>query len=169
MPVHEHREASKFIDVKFCLVVTSDAILKGLRKDEVTDSVKSYLNSSGFKLIQNTVVPNNRRKIAETVKKFSRKCDIVIVTGGTGIGDKDVSVDSVKELCSKEMPGFGELFRYLTYLSHGSAAIMSRAMACRVNSSVVFITPGSKDAVNLALTKIIVPESRHIAFELKRR
>ena len=169
MPVHEHREASRLIEVKFCLVVTSDSILKGSKKDEVTGLVRSYLDSVGLRLVQNTIVPNDCRKIAEVVKEYSRKCDIVVVTGGTGIGDKDVSVEAVKGLCSKEMPGFGELFRYLTYLNHGSAAIMSRAMACRVNYSVVFVTPGSKDAVNLALTKLIVPESRHIAYELRRK
>ena len=169
MPVHEHREASKLLNVKFCLAVTSDAILKGLRRDEITDLVKSYLSSAGMKLVENTIIPNNQGRIVEVVKEYSRKCDIVIVTGGTGIGDKDLSVEAVSKLCLKDLPGFGELFRYLTYMNYGSATIMSRAMACRVNYSVVFVTPGSADAVNLALTKIIVPESRHIAYELRRR
>jgi len=169
MPVQEHREASKLLEVRYCLIVTSDAVVKGLRKDEITDLVSSHLQSTGMKLIDHAVLPNNPAKIAELVKEYSRKCDIVIVTGGTGIGDRDVSVEAVRKLCFKELPGFGELFRYLTYLRHGSAAIMSRATACRINYSVVFVTPGSKDAVELALTKLIMPESRHLAYELRGR
>ncbi len=168
MPVEEHREAAKNVFVDFCLLVTSDAILRGERKDLVTSLVKELVNNVG-RLKQSAVVPNNIGVIKEKVKQFSRECDVVLVTGGTGVGDRDVSVEAVKELCMKELPGFGELFRHLTYMKHGTAAMVTRAYACRVNYAVVFITPGSPDAVRLGLEKLILPEVKHLVYELRRR
>jgi molybdenum cofactor biosynthesis protein B len=167
-PVEEHRKLSSEYKVSFCLIVTSDAVIRGERPDKITPLVDALVKESGNKLVNTAVVPNDLRKIRDKVKEFSRKCDIVVVTGGTGLGDKDVSVDAVSSECIKEMPGFGELFRYLTFKKHGTAALMSRAMACRVNYSLVFVTPGSPDAVEMALRDLIIPECKHMVFELRR-
>ncbi|MCD6324446.1 MAG: molybdenum cofactor biosynthesis protein MoaB [Desulfurococcales archaeon] len=168
MPVKEHRKAAEQISVNFCLIVTSDAVLRGERKDLITPLVKDLVASAGT-LKHSEVVPNDLKKIQDSVRTFARRCDVVLVTGGTGIGDRDVSVDAVRDLCVKEIPGFGELFRHLTYVRHGTAALMSRAFACRVGYAAVFVTPGSPDAVNLALKELIIPESKHLVYELRRR
>jgi molybdenum cofactor biosynthesis protein B len=70
-------------------------------------------------------------------------------------------------MCSKDIPGFGELFRYLTYLRHGTAALATRATACAVGDRLVFAVPGSPEAVETALTKLILPEVRHLIAELR--
>jgi molybdenum cofactor biosynthesis protein B len=92
---------------------------------------------------------------------------VVLLTGGTGLGPRDLSVDVVRDMCTKDIPGFGELFRYLTYQVHGTAALATRAMACAVGDRLVFVTPGSTDAVGLALEKLILPEVRHLIAELR--
>ncbi len=168
MPVDEHRKISADYRVNFCLVVTSDAVIRGERQDKITPLVDALVKESGNKLIGAVVVPNDLKEIKDKVKEFSRKCDIVLVTGGTGLSDRDISVEAVSSECMKEMPGFGELFRYLTFKKHGTAALMSRAMACRINYSLVFVTPGSPDAVNMALRDLILPECKHMVFELRR-
>lgn len=168
MPVHEHRRLSEDITVRLCLLVTSDSVYRGERTDEVTPLVKSILEGTRHKFKKTVIVPNKREMIAEIVSQWSSECDIILVTGGTGISRKDVSVDAVTELCVKDLPGFGEIFRYLTYKKYGSAAIASRAKACIVGNAIVFVTPGSVDAVEMALKELILPEAPHLVHELRK-
>ncbi len=168
-PVGEHRKLAENVVVRFCILVTSDAVYQGRRRDEVTPAAATAVTDAGHILVNAAVAPNDPSKIESMVKESISVCDAVLVTGGTGIGPKDVTVDAVRKLCSKELPGFGELFRYLTYLKHGAAAMASRAFACVAGDSIVFVTPGSKDAVELALTKLILPEIKHLVYELRGR
>ncbi len=168
MPVHEHRKLSEGIAVRFCLVVTSDSVYRGERTDEVTPLVKSMLEGTRHRLQKSIVLPNRKGEIAEKIREWSSECDIILVTGGTGISRKDVSVDAITELCVKDLPGFGEIFRYLTYEKYGSAAIASRARACTVGDAIVFVTPGSVDAVEMALKELILPEAPHLVHELRK-
>lgn len=172
MPVEEHRklwESSK-INIRFCLVVTSDAVFKRFREDLITPLVRRLLTSFGYELTLNEVIPNDANLISDTLERCFEVCDIVIVSGGTGISKRDLSADVVTSYCDKVIPGFGELFRYLTYLEFGSAAILSRSYACvaKNGSTIVFLTPGSPQAVELALTKLILPEVKHMVGELRK-
>ncbi len=168
-PVSEHRKSAESLIVRFCIVVTSDAVYEGRRRDEVTPAIATAVADTGNILVNAVVVPNDPTRIEAVVKESMSVCDAVIVTGGTGVGPKDVTVDTVRKLCVKDIPGFGELFRYLTYLKHGAVAIASRAFACVAGNSVVFVTPGSRDAVELALTKLVLPEVKHLIYELRGR
>lgn len=168
MPVKEHRKESEGLEVKLCLIITSDSIHKGLKKDEITPHVSKLVDEFKLKLIKSTIVPNDAEQIVEALNNCLSECDVCLVTGGTGISRKDISVDVVKKLCVKELPGFGEIFRYLTYVRYGSAAMLSRAHACVVSDKLVFVMPGSPDAVDLALKEIILPEVRHAIFELRK-
>ena len=89
----------------------------------------------------------------------------VVVTGGTGVAPRDVTPDTVAPLLDREIPGFGELFRHLSYEDVGSAAILSRALAGLAAGRVVFVLPGSRGALRLALEKLILPELGHLAAE----
>lgn len=168
MQVEEHRGFWSGLKVRFCLVVTSDSILKGLKEDEITPLVEGLVVGAGHELVNHKVVPNDLEVIYKEVGECLNYCDVVLVTGGTGLSKKDLSVDAVSKVCVKHIPGFGELFRYLTYLEFGPAAMLSRSYACVTEGSAIFITPGSPQAVRLALTKLILPEVKHLVGELRR-
>jgi molybdenum cofactor biosynthesis protein B len=89
----------------------------------------------------------------------------LIVTGGTGVAPRDVTPDSVEPLLERSVPGFGELFRALSFQEIGSAALLSRALAGLARGRVVFVLPGSRGAVRLALERLILPELGHLAAE----
>jgi len=169
LPIKEHREKSKAVSVDFCLVVTSDSVFQGKKQDKITPLVQSILTPTKHRLKNSVVVPNTAEDIRKAVREGVNRCDVVIITGGTGIGPKDISVDVLKEICLKELPGFGELFRYLTYSKHGWGALASRATGCVAGNSLVFAVPGSPDAVSLALEQILLKEVPHLIYELRGR
>ncbi|WP_025700987.1 molybdenum cofactor biosynthesis protein B, partial [Paenibacillus forsythiae] len=93
--------------------------------------------------------------------------EAVLLTGGTGIAPRDSTYEAVESLLDKTMPGFGEIFRYLSFAEDiGTAAILSRAVAGTVGSTAVFSMPGSVGAVKLAMTRLILPELRHVMREI---
>lgn len=95
--------------------------------------------------------------------------DAIITNGGTGIAYRDVTIEAVKNMLEKEMPGFGEIFRMLSYQENiGPAAMLSRAIAGVRQHTAIFSTPGSSGAVKLAMGKLIIPELSHIVNELKK-
>lgn len=95
--------------------------------------------------------------------------DAILINGGTGLAKRDVTIESIQPLLNKEMVGFGEVFRMLSYTEDiGSAAILSRAIAGVSNDTVVFCTPGSRGAVKLAMKKLIIPEISHVIWEIKK-
>jgi molybdenum cofactor biosynthesis protein B len=107
--------------------------------------------------------------IQKTIREIleSPKVDALISTGGTGITPADVTIEAVKPMLEKELPGFGELFRHLTYQELGSAAVMSRAMAGVAKGKAVFCLPGSPHAVKLCLERLILPETAHIVLHAR--
>lgn len=95
--------------------------------------------------------------------------DVIITTGGTGIARRDVTIEAVKPLLDKEIEGFGELFRYLSYTEDvGTKALLSRAIAGTIMNKLIFTLPGSTGAVKLAMTKLIIPELNHMVYELNK-
>jgi molybdenum cofactor biosynthesis protein B len=103
-----------------------------------------------------------------TSKLSDESVQAVIVNGGTGISRRDSTFEAVDALLEKRLDGFGEIFRYLTYQDIGSPAIMSRATAGIVKGRVLFSTPGSENAVRLAMEKLILPELGHILQQLNK-
>lgn len=168
MPVKEHREEAASVEVSLGLIITSDSILKGLKKDEITPLMERVCSEYGVTLKNRVLVPNKEEEIKKAVSYLMSSCNVIVVTGGTGLSPRDITVEALKNYCSKDIPGFGELFRYLTFLRHGSAAIASRSFACVSGSTVIFALPGSPDAVELALRELIMPEIRHILYELRK-
>ncbi len=165
--IERHRRESEELEVSFCVVVTSDKVLRGAYEDEVVPTVARVLSERGLRLESWAIVPNERSAVASEVTEKLKKCDIVLVSGGTGLGPRDVSVDVVSGMCTRSVPGFGELFRYLTYQLHGTAALATRAMACAVGDRLVFVVPGSPSAAALALDKLVLPEAKHLIAELR--
>ena len=92
----------------------------------------------------------------------------MLLTGGTGLGSRDLSFETVSALLTKPLPGYGELFRLLSYQEIGAAAMLSRAVGGLVGRTVVLTMPGSPAAVRLAVERLIVPELRHLVREARR-
>jgi len=94
---------------------------------------------------------------------------LILFNGGTGISPRDTTYDVVSQMIEKPLPGFGELFRMLSYQEVGAAAMLSRATAGVYNKTLVFCMPGSPNAVQVALEKLILPEINHLAWEVVRK
>jgi len=115
-------------------------------------------------------VPNewDRIKAAVLHAVYEAHADVVITTGGTGLSSTDLTVEVVENLITKKMPGFGELFRFLSYQQIGAAAMLSRATAGLVDTTLVFALPGSAQAAQVALDKLILPELKHAVKQAKK-
>jgi molybdenum cofactor biosynthesis protein B len=153
----------------FALIVTSDT--RTQREDETGRIAVSLIEGDGHRVISHTIVPNSDEKIRSEVERmlFDDAIEVIVTSGGTGIGPKDRTTTAITPMLEKEMPGFGELFRRLSYDEVGGAAIMSRATAGVANGKLIFCLPGSRNAVKTALTKIILPNVGHMQWELSRK
>ena len=153
----------------FALVVTSDTRTE--KEDETGATERNLIENEGHKIVEHSIISNDETKISAEIKRLikSKSTQVIIISGGTGIGPKDKTVKAVTPLFEKEMPGFGELFRRLSYEEIGGAAIMSRATAGVANNKLIFCLPGSKSAVRLALSEIILPNVGHMQWELGRK
>ncbi len=108
------------------------------------------------------LVPDDRSKIITAIlDMLNNNIDVIVTTGGTGISPKDVTIEAVKMVVEKEMEGFGELFRLLSYKEIGEAAMLTRAFAGISRNKVIFCLPGSENAVRLGI-KLIKPQLKHI-------
>ena len=94
--------------------------------------------------------------------------DVIISTGGTGISRRDTTIDVVDQRLEQQLPGFGELFRHLSYQEIGSGAMLSRATGGVVGGKLLFALPGSQAAVELGMSRLILPELRHLIRELRK-
>jgi molybdenum cofactor biosynthesis protein B len=132
-------------------------------KDESGDLIERLVKGSGHKVFFRRLIPDDRILIEEGVKyALQSAVDAVIFCGGTGIAPSDVTIEAVSPFLEKVLPGFGEIFRFLSYGEIGSAAVLSRAVAGVAKGKVFFCVPGSMDAVRLCLEKLILPEAAHI-------
>lgn len=116
------------------------------------------------------IVPDDAEEITRTVKHLlGRGIDAIITTGGTGIAGRDVTIEAVRPLFDKEIEGFGEIFRMLSYTEDiGSRSILSRAVAGTSGRTVIFTLPGSTGAVTLAMERLVIPELNHCVHELNK-
>jgi molybdenum cofactor biosynthesis protein B len=166
MSVVEHKAKDKK-SVRYYVITVSDT------RDETTDTsgqrIKSSLTSEGHEMSGYRIVKDEPLQIEALLNEVLAGDDVdaVIVNGGTGIAPRDGTFEVVSRLLEKKLDGFGEIFRYLSYLDIGSAAIMSRAVAGTAHGKVLISLPGSKGAVSLAMEKLIVPELRHMVSQLQ--
>ena len=168
MSTEEHKQnAPKKVRCK--VITVSDT------RDKETDKsgrlMIELLQEAGHIVADYCIVKDESMPIQdEIVKGCGREdIDVILSNGGTGIAKRDITIETVKGLLEKEMVGFGELFRMLSYQEDiGSAAILSRAIAGVVNDKAVFSTPGSTGAVRLAMNKLILPELAHVVREIKK-
>lgn len=124
--------------------------------------IQALLRERGHRIGLYRIVPDEPRRIIDALAAMPPTTDIVICSGGTGLARRDTTYEAIARLLEKEITGFGELFRMLSYEQIGAAAMLTRATAGVVGSRVVFALPGSTAAVELAMTKLILPELGHL-------
>jgi molybdenum cofactor biosynthesis protein B len=132
--------------------------------------VAELLAAAGHAVLSREVVRDDAGAIAAALRAELGRAgvDAVILTGGTGVAPRDVTPEAVLPLLERVVPGFGELFRALSYQEIGSAAILSRALAGLAAGRVVFVLPGSRGAVRLAMEKLVLPEIGHLLGEARK-
>lgn len=168
MSSEEHKkEAPKAVRCK--IITVSDT--RNQETDKSGKLMMEMLEGAGHKIVDYCIVKDETAPIqAEILKGCDREdIDVILTNGGTGIAKRDVTIEIVEGLLEKEIVGFGELFRMLSYQEDiGSAAILSRAIAGVVKDKAVFSTPGSTGAVKLAMSRLILPEIGHVVREINK-
>ncbi|REK19154.1 MAG: molybdenum cofactor biosynthesis protein MoaB [Planctomycetota bacterium] len=163
----EHRATAP--DEVACAVVTvSDS--RTLETDTCGQAVCDLLTAGGFAVAAREIIPDEpdvMRPLLERLRDDTA-IDAVLLTGGTGASSRDQTYETVSALLTKQLPGYGELFRMLSYQEIGAAAMLSRATGGLMQRTVVLSMPGSPAAVRLAMQRIIVPELRHLVREARR-
>lgn len=150
-----------------CFVLTvSDS--RTLATETSGRAIADLLTSGGHTVVDRRLLPDDPDQIRALVLERAGTGDVraIITTGGTGIARRDSTYEALTALFEKELIGFGELFRMLSFEDVGPAAMLSRATAGVIGTTVVFVLPGSEAAVRLAMTRLILPELGHVVREL---
>ncbi len=137
--------------------------------DKSGDLMAQLLTEAGHLVTMKKVIPDEQDVIYKTIDEGcqNRLIDVILTNGGTGISNRDVTYETVEQMLDKQLIGFGEIFRMLSYTEDiGSAAMMSRAIAGIRNHTAIFTTPGSSGAVKLAMNRLIIPELTHVVNEI---
>lgn len=163
----EHREQAP--DSINCAVVT----VSDTRTEETDKSgkiIKDALEAAGHTIIDYRIVQDEPDQIGPLLDELASRSDsdAIVFNGGTGIAPRDTTFDVIDRMLEKKLDGFGELFRWLSWYEIGPASMLSRATAGTYKNTLVFLTPGSSNAVKLAMDKLIAPEVAHMVFEVRK-
>ena len=132
--------------------------------------IRELLESAGHTITGHDIVRDEPVDVAARVRARieDRATEVILTTGGTGVTSRDGTYEVVSNLLEKRLDGFGELFRMLSYAEIGAAAMLSRAIAGTTGGTAIFVMPGSMHAVQLAMTKLILPELSHVVQQAHR-
>ncbi|MCW4019294.1 MAG: molybdenum cofactor biosynthesis protein MoaB [Candidatus Bathyarchaeota archaeon] len=155
--------------VNFAVFICSTSRYQAMQKGEDTtdvsgDTIEALLKAAGHTVLFRRVVSDDKAMIDHAVSSVldNGGVEAAVFSGGTGVAPKDVTVEAVSPFFDKTLPGFGEFFRRLSFDRHGSSAVMSRAVAGVAKGKALFCIPGSPDAVQIAVERLISPEVGHI-------
>src|SRR5437899_11467851 len=143
-----------------CGVIT----ISGSPTPETGDSgklIRDLFQRAGHSILFSVVVKDESKPILDAVEQASWTCEAIVTNGGTGLAKRDVTIPTLLPTFERTVPGFGEIFRSLSYDAIGSAAMLSGAVAGVYHRRLVFCLPGSPDACRLAVEKLILPELGH--------
>ena len=156
-----HPDTQSFL-VQCAVITVSDT--RTTKTDRSGQLIQELLTAQGHQITTYTIVKDEPEQIQKLLVQLDRDryLNLIIFSGGTGIAPRDTTFDVVNAWLVKPIPGFGEIFRYLSYQEIGSRAIASRAVAGVTNQKLIFSLPGSANAVKLALSQLILPEINHL-------
>lgn len=165
---HEsHKRSARDISVRCVIITCSDT--RTAETDTSGLYIRTALEDAGHEIVEYHIIKDDPGQIRQLLSNFAADTiDAVLINGGTGISRRDVTFDVVSSMLEKTLPGFGEIFRVLSFEEIGAAAMLSRATAGIIGNIMVFSMPGSTNAVRLALDRIILPELKHLAWEMRR-
>jgi molybdenum cofactor biosynthesis protein B len=165
--VRHKAEAPKAL--RFEIITVSSSRYKQLEEgkkasDKSGDLVESLLKEAGHKVALRRTIPDSKRMIEGAMRDSldSSDVDALVFCGGTGISSSDTTIEAVSPFLEKTLPGFGEIFRHLSFDEIGSAAILTRAIAGVARGKVFFCIPGSPQAARLCVEKLISVEAGHV-------
>jgi molybdenum cofactor biosynthesis protein B len=166
--VDEHRSESRSA-LQLAVMTVSDT--RTLETDTSGARIIELAEQAGHRIVARTIVPDEPAQMRPLFLDYSSRDEIhaVLVTGGTGISPRDQTFETVSSLLTKPLPGYGELFRMLSYAEIGPACLLSRAVGGLIDRLVVLVMPGSRAAVELAMTRIIVPELPHLVSQARKK
>jgi molybdenum cofactor biosynthesis protein B len=165
---HRQHEAQGPSAVRCAVITVSDS--RTLETDSGGQSVIDHLQAAGHTIVCREIIPDEPSRMKPLLDSLRERddVDVILMTGGTGITSRDQTYETVNGLLDKPLPGYGEVFRMLSYQDIGPAAILSRAVGGLIGRKVVLTMPGSPAAVKLAMEKIIVPQIPHLVREARR-
>jgi molybdenum cofactor biosynthesis protein B len=166
MSTHLHK---KNLTDEIKIAVVSVSTTRKLSEDKSGAWIKKQAKKEGYEVVIHQVVTDDTTAIIDLIRHITEKIgpDAIIMTGGTGISPRDVTIEAVKPLFDKELTAFGPLFSQLSFEQIDSAAILSRATAGIIKNSIIFCMPGSIKACKLACNELIFPELGHLIKHMK--
>lgn len=168
MAYAQHQRDSDAIAARCAIVTLSDT------RTEQTDTsgkrIAELLQSQGHAAARYAIIPDDPARLAALLDELihDNAIDVILTNGGTGISPRDNTIAVVESKLTLALPGFGELFRTLSWEQIGSGAMLSRAVGGVASGKLLFAMPGSTKAVGLAMTKLILPELKHLLHELRK-
>jgi molybdenum cofactor biosynthesis protein B len=169
MGAQEHRARAGHGPITIAIVTVSDT--RTPDTDENRKYIERRMGELGHTVAAYRLIKDEPDQVAAVLEELTAQPDVrlVLFNGGTGISPRDTTYDVISRILEKPLPGFGELFRMLSYQEVGAAAMLSRATAGVYKKTLIFSTPGSPNAVQVALEKLILPEINHLAWEVVRK
>ncbi len=166
--VEQHREQAPST-LRVAVLTISDTRTR--ETDTSGALIVELAQGAGHEVVERAIVPDEPDRIGMLLESYRGRPDLhaALLTGGTGISPRDRTFETVSALLTRPLPGFGELFRMLSYAEIGQACMMSRAVGGLMGDLVVLVMPGSRAAVELAMTRIILPELPHLVQQARKR
>jgi molybdenum cofactor biosynthesis protein B len=167
-PTPDEHKAQAPPSIRCAVVTISDS--RTIETDTGGQEVCESLQAAGHCVVAREIIPDEPARIRPLLESLRDRDDVdaVLLTGGTGITSRDLTFETVCEVLTRPLPGYGELFRMLGYQEIGAAAMLSRATGGLMQRTVLLTMPGSRAAVRLAMHKIILPELGHLVREARR-
>lgn len=171
MSYQEHLDQSQSIIARCAIVTLSDT--RTAEQDTAGQFIRQQLTAAGHTIAATHLVPDDPAILQPLLERLlaDNNIDAILTTGGTGIARRDITIDLAERAIVRRLDGFGELFRMLSYQQIGSGAMLTRAIAGLAGpqaNKLLFALPGSPKAVELAMTKLILPELKHLLREMRK-
>jgi molybdenum cofactor biosynthesis protein B len=168
MAYEQHQKSAKETTARCAVITLSDT-----RTNETDTSgqlIQKLLRDAGHEVVEYRLIPDNAAELEQVLLTLAvdERIDVLLTNGGTGIASRDQTVGVVEKMIDQPLPGFGELFRMLSWQQVGAGAMLSRAIGGITRGKPIFAMPGSSKAVELAMTQLILPQVRHILYELRK-
>jgi molybdopterin adenylyltransferase len=169
MSAEEHKEMAAESQQRVAIAIVTVSDTRTEETDKSGQTIRQMAEAAGHQIVDYRIVKDEPDQVERALVEFSAgMAQMIIFNGGTGISARDGTFDVLVRHLEKQLPGFGEIFRMLSYAEIGSAAMMSRATAGTYRGRVIVSIPGSTNAVKLAMQQLILPEIQHLAWEITR-